>query len=178
MKNLPSRLGVWLSIALATTACASAPVAGPVAFPGAPSVSSDRPSRTRLEAPEGSATAIVLDALDLRGVPYRFGGTTPADGFDCSGLVAFVFAQHQLSLPRTVAGQFQSGLPVPADQIEAGDLLFFATTSTNPTHVGIALGQFGDREFVHAPDTGGVVRVDRYDAPYWRTRFLGARRVR
>jgi cell wall-associated NlpC family hydrolase len=175
MNNAVNPLAFSAAIALLTTACASTPAVGPVAFPGAPSVSVARSTPAR---PDTGAAAIVLDALDLRGVPYRFGGTTPSEGFDCSGLVAFVFAQRQWAVPRTVSEQFQAGTPVPADRIEAGDLVFFATSGSGATHVGIALGHLGDREFVHAPDTCGVVRVDRYDAPYWQARFLGARRVR
>ncbi|HET9371388.1 MAG TPA: C40 family peptidase [Vicinamibacterales bacterium] len=176
MKNVPCSAAVSLAIALLTSACASTNGVGPVAFPGAPRVSADRP-RTAPAGVASGAAAIVRDALDLRGVPYRFGGATPSEGFDCSGLVAFVFAQHQVMVPRTVSEQFQHGAPVQPERIEAGDLVFFATTGDSATHVGIALGQFGDRQFVHAPDAGGVVRVDRYDAPYWRTRFLGARRM-
>jgi cell wall-associated NlpC family hydrolase len=112
-------------------------------------------------------------ALALRGTPYRNGGTDPS-GFDCSGLVAYVFAQHGVGIARTVSEQYQSGRPVPPGQLEPGDLVFFATVSRGASHVGIAIG--GD-EFVHAPSGRGEVRVERLSASYWASRYIGARRV-
>jgi len=116
----------------------------------------------------------VETALDLRGVRYRLGGDSPSTGFDCSGFVRFVFAQHQIEVPRTVAEQVAIGRAIKVDRVEAGDLLFFSTSTPGPSHVGIVIG---GGEFVHAPGDGGVVRVDRVDAPYWRARTVGARRV-
>ena len=96
-------------------------------------------------------TAQILDtALGLRGIAYRLGGEDPASGFDCSGFVRYVFGQHQLDVPRTVAEQFAAGQDVAPDRIRAGDLVFFR--HRGPTHVGIALGP-GSGEFVHAPGT-------------------------
>jgi peptidoglycan DL-endopeptidase CwlO len=112
-------------------------------------------------------------ALSLRGAPYRNGGTDPA-GFDCSGFVRYVFGQNGIAVPRTVTEQFQSGRQVGGPHLEAGDLVFFSTVSPGASHVGIAIG--GD-EFVHAPSGAGIVRVERMSAPYWSTRFVGARRV-
>jgi cell wall-associated NlpC family hydrolase len=108
-------------------------------------------------------------------VPYRLGGDTPERGLDCSGLVAFVFAAHGLQLPRTVAEQYIAGRRVRSSDVRPGDLVFFSTTGPGATHVGIATSVPG--EFVHAPGTGGVVRIDRMDAEYWRARIIGARRV-
>jgi cell wall-associated NlpC family hydrolase len=119
------------------------------------------------------AYALTGTALALRGTPYRNGGSDPA-GFDCSGFIQYVFAQHGVALPRDVRDQFGAGDPVPAGQLEAGDLLFFSTVAPGPTHVALALG--GD-EFVHAPSSTGVVRVERLSAAYWSQRFVGARRV-
>ena len=111
-------------------------------------------------------------ALALRGAPYRSGGVDPT-GFDCSGFTRYVFAQHGVAIPRDVADQSTIGVGVKRRDIEAGDLLFFATTGRGPTHVAIAL----DRDaFVHAPSSTGVVRVERLTAPYWSRRFLTARR--
>jgi cell wall-associated NlpC family hydrolase len=109
----------------------------------------------------------------LRGTPYRNGGTDPR-GFDCSGFVAYVFGQHGVALPRTVEDLYRSGEPVDAQDIRPGDLVFFSTTDAGATHVGMAIG--GD-EFVHAPSSAGVVRVERLSSGYWRPRFAGARRV-
>jgi cell wall-associated NlpC family hydrolase len=115
----------------------------------------------------------VETALALRGVPYRNGGTT-RDGFDCSGFTQYVFAQSGIALPRDVRTQFDQGEPVPLSFVEKGDLLFFTTVAPGPSHVGIAIG---GGEFVHAPSSDGVVRVERIDASYWTGRFIGAKRV-
>jgi cell wall-associated NlpC family hydrolase len=111
-------------------------------------------------------------ALALRGAPYRNGGSDPS-GFDCSGFVTYVFGQSGIALPRTVGELSREGREVNGP-LEPGDLVFFTTIAPGASHVGIAIG--GD-EFVHAPSTSGQVRVERLGAPYWSTRFVGARRV-
>ena len=144
----------------------------PAPFPNAPRPDVAAPVR---DAPDsGGRTAIIQTALDQRGVRYRLGGATPAEGFDCSGFVRFVFARHQIELPRTVAEQATIGRPVDVARAEPGDLVFFTTIAPGASHVGIALGS---GEFVHAPSDGSVVRIDRVDAPYWRARTIDARRV-
>jgi len=117
--------------------------------------------------------ALTSTALSLRGAPYRNGGTDPK-GFDCSGFTQYVFGLYGISLPREVRDQYRLGAPVNPDQLLAGDLLFFATTDPGASHVAIAIG--GD-EFIHAPSSTGVVRVERLRSSYWSPRFLGARRV-
>jgi cell wall-associated NlpC family hydrolase len=116
---------------------------------------------------------VTRTALDLRGTPYRNGGADPS-GFDCSGFVQYVFAQHGIFMPRKVSDQVKAGKDVTPAQLEAGDLVFFTTVAPGASHVGIALG--GD-EFVHAPSSTGQVRVERMSAAYWASRFVGARRV-
>ena len=118
--------------------------------------------------------ALVDTALSLRGVPYRNGGSDPK-GFDCSGLVQYVFRQHGVNLPRGVKDQLQLGQEVRLAGIERGDLIFFAIASKEASHVGVATG--GD-EFVHAPSSRGVVRVEKFSAPYWARRIVGVRRIR
>jgi len=120
-----------------------------------------------------STDAIVATALALRGAPYRDGGGDPS-GFDCSGFVVYVFAQHGVLLSRTVAGQFREGHAVPADRLQPGDLVFFSTVARGASHVGIAIG--GDA-FVHAPSERGEVRVEHLSTPYWSARYVGARRI-
>jgi len=117
--------------------------------------------------------ALVGTALGLRGIPYRNGGSDP-NGFDCSGFTQYVFAQYGVALPREVREQFRVGTPVQPDDLVAGDIIFFTTTEPGPSHVAIAIG--GD-EFVHAPSSAGVVRVEHLSSSYWSPRFLGARRV-
>ena len=137
------------------------PAAGAAAAPGA------------LSALSTDAYAIVGTALEQRGAPYRTGGADPL-GFDCSGFTQYVFAQHGVTLPRAVRDQFKQGKSVKTADIAAGDLLFFTTTDPGASHVAIAIGS---DQFVHAPSSAGVVRVERLSVNYWATRFVGARRV-
>jgi peptidoglycan DL-endopeptidase CwlO len=120
-----------------------------------------------------SFPALVNTALEYRGVPYRNGGSDPS-GFDCSGFIQYVFAKFGTSLPREVRDQYREGEAVDLNQVKAGDLVFFETISRGASHVGLAIGA---GQFVHAPSSRGVVRVERYDAPYWAQRFVGARRL-
>jgi cell wall-associated NlpC family hydrolase len=123
--------------------------------------------------PSVDTYALTGTALALRGRPYRNGGADP-DGFDCSGFTQYVFGHYGIPLPRSVKEQFATGQAVKTDAIAAGDLIFFSTVAPGASHVGISLG--GD-EFVHAPSSTGVVRVERLSASYWSQRFIGARRV-
>lgn len=140
----------------------------PPTTPSAPVVPPD-------EIVPGSADGYALagTALAFRGVPYRNGGATPS-GFDCSGFVQYVFARYGLAVPREVRDQYRLGQNIDRRRLEPGDLVFFSTVAPGASHVGIALG--GD-QFVHAPSSSGVVRVEHLSAPYWATRFVGARRV-
>jgi cell wall-associated NlpC family hydrolase len=142
------------------------PPTGPMTPPA--SATSARSGRTSLDG-----YALVGTALALRGAPYRNGGSDP-NGFDCSGFTKYVFGQYGVSLPRGVRDQFRSGESVKPDDLAPGDLVFFATTEPGASHVAIAIG--GD-EFIHAPSSSGVVRVEHLSASYWSQRFLGVRRV-
>jgi cell wall-associated NlpC family hydrolase len=117
--------------------------------------------------------ALVGTALSLRGSPYRNGGADPS-GFDCSGFTQYVFHQYGISLPRDVREQYRLGKTVKPEELTAGDLIFFTTTDPGVSHVAIAVG--GD-EFVHAPSSSGVVRVEHLSSTYWAPRYVGARRV-
>ena len=166
-----------LVLATAASACAartsSAILPHPAPFPSASSPASikpDVPSGPALAAP----AALIQTALSLEGVPYQWGGDQPSTGFDCSGFVQYVLAQHNITAPRTSAEQFLLGKEVDLDQVRAGDLVFFSTVAPGASHVGLAVST---EEFVHAPAASGVVRVERVRASYWLTRYVGARRV-
>jgi cell wall-associated NlpC family hydrolase len=166
------RLALTLFV-LATAACASTGgVPRPFPTPGARNSPPEAPPAAATGAQDGYA--ISGTALALRGVPYRNGGSDPA-GFDCSGLVWYVFAQHGIRVPRTVDELYRAGTPIDRNSVDAGDLVFFDTKGAGATHVGIAIG--GD-EFVHAPNTSGEVRVERLVSTYWMGRYVGARRIR
>ena len=117
--------------------------------------------------------AVISTALSFRGIPYRNGGSDPS-GFDCSGFVQYVYAMHGAGLPREVHSQYRTGREVDRKDVKAGDLVFFETVSRGASHVGLAIG--GD-EFVHAPSSRGVVRLEKLTSSYWASRFVGARRV-
>jgi cell wall-associated NlpC family hydrolase len=134
---------------------------------GAATGTSIPPSRTT------TPSTLVDTALKLRGVPYRKGGNDPG-GFDCSGFTQYVFAQFNVELPRETRDQFKLGQPIRLAEVAPGDLLFFTTTAPGASHVGIAIGS---GEFVHAPTSDGVVRVDQVSASYWSVRYVGARRI-
>jgi cell wall-associated NlpC family hydrolase len=141
--------------------------------PEPPAPASTAPSRPTALAPGNDGYALAGTALALRGTPYRNGGADP-NGFDCSGFTQYVFAQYGLSLPRAVRDQYGVGTTVKPEDLAPGDILFFATTGPGPSHVAIAIG--GD-QFVHAPSSTGVVRVEHLSSTYWSPRYLGARRV-
>jgi cell wall-associated NlpC family hydrolase len=120
-----------------------------------------------------SLARVVETALQFRGVPYRNGGSDPS-GFDCSGFVQYVFAQHGTALPREVREQFEFGEAVQMERLRAGDLIFFTTVARGASHVGVFIG---GEEFVHAPSSRGRVRVERFTSSYWSRRIVGARRI-
>ncbi len=125
-------------------------------------------------ADPGSANAVLMRALSLVGTPYRYGGNTPETGFDCSGLVAYVYRDMlDRALPRRTTDLARLGDGLTAPQIAAGDLVVFGPAGT-VNHVGIYVGE---GRFVHAPSTGGTVRLDRIDGPYWREHFREGRRL-
>lgn len=114
-------------------------------------------------------------ALDLIGIRYRRGGTSPETGFDCSGFVSHVFKQGLgLYLPHNAKQISKEGEVVAKGELQPGDLVFFNTMRRAFSHVGIYLG---DNKFVHAPRSGQSVRVEDMNDSYWRKRFNGARRV-
>jgi peptidoglycan DL-endopeptidase CwlO len=159
------RRALLLLLTVSATACASSG-AVPQPFPLPSAASAPIPELSRPEA-------VVSTALSLRGAPYRDGGGDPS-GFDCSGFVAYVFAQQGLFVPRTVAEQYALGARVDPDAVAPGDLVFFSTIAPGPSHVGIAISA---EEFVHAPSSAGVVRVEALGTPYWASRVIGVRRV-
>ena len=143
--TLAAALSSWLA------GCSTRPIAPPAV---------DVPARLS----ETQSQRVTIQALGLVGTPYRYGGNTPDGGFDCSGLIGYVYrTQAALSAPRTVAALQGWGQAVPDEQVRTGDLVLFGRGNT-PTHAGIYVGE---GRFVHAPSTGGRVRLDRLNSPYW-----------
>jgi cell wall-associated NlpC family hydrolase len=168
------RRRLWLGVlALSlTSACAARGPSRPQPFPqpgGTPAAADPR-----AEAVAGRlGDSVAHAAVRFVGTPYRRGGDTPG-GFDCSGLVHYVFGLHGIGVPRSVAELQQAGARVTRRDLRPGDLVFFATAGPKISHVGIVIG---DEQFVHAPSRRGTVRVEPLTSPYWARRYVTSRRI-
>ena len=158
-----------LTLAALLSACAShtppAPVAKPIVF------------TQQAEQTSPIAADVLFRALGLVGTPYRWGGNTPDSGFDCSGLIKYVYNDAAgISLPRTTREMIvMRAQNVGKDKLQTGDLLFFATSGgSQVSHAGIYVGE---GRFVHAPATGGTVKLDSLSKAYWQKAYLNAKRV-
>ncbi|PWW46917.1 NlpC/P60 family protein [Melaminivora alkalimesophila] len=148
--SLPAACGA-LAAALLLVGCA-APTSRPARAPASYSQLSPEQSRD-----------IAIHALGLVGTPYRYGGNTPEGGFDCSGLIGYVYTSRAgVAPPRTVAQLSGFGQSVAPGELRTGDLVVFGRG--RPSHAGIYVGE---GRFVHAPSSGGTVRLDRLDSRYW-----------
>ncbi|MGE8113273.1 MULTISPECIES: C40 family peptidase [Pseudomonas] len=158
-----------LSLVALLAACSSrAPVPAPVVQP-----------QITYSQPEGSPLAddVLMRAIGLVGTPYRWGGNTPDSGFDCSGLIKYVYRDAAgISLPRSTREMIVMRAPtVDINSLQSGDLVFFATGGgSQVSHAGIYVGE---GRFVHAPRTGGTVRLDYLSNSYWAKAYLQAKRV-
>lgn len=116
---------------------------------------------------------VTIYAIGLVGTPYRYGGNTPQSGFDCSGLIGHVYqTRAQIAAPRTVAKLSGWGNAVATEHVRSGDLVLFSQRDT-VTHAGIYVG---NGRFVHAPSTGGEVRLDSLGSKYWAAQQIAFRR--
>ena len=158
----------WLLALLLAGGCAVQPL------PGGGSIERE-PASPAEEAAAPPAREVVLQALALLGVPYRYGGSNPDTGLDCSGLVRHVVAKAAgLKLPGDAKAISEFGAPVQPADIQPGDLVFFNTLHRPYSHVGIYVG---NQRFIHAPSTGGVVEIVSMAQRYWQKRYDGARRL-
>lgn len=121
---------------------------------------------------KGKGEKITNTARRLIGIPYKWGGTT-TQGFDCSGLVWYVFDKNSISLPRTADVQYKVGKTISRNGLQQGDLVFFTTYEPGASHIGIYLEQ---DKFIHASSSRGVM-ISNLNEGYWKARYLGARRI-
>jgi len=118
----------------------------------------------------GARDEVVMSALAQIGAPYRYGGASPAQGFDCSGLVQYTHREAGISIPRSVRDQENAAKRVRSSRIKAGDLVFF-NVGRGQHHVGIVVD---DGRFVHSPSSSKQVQIARLDSPYWSKHLTGA----
>jgi cell wall-associated NlpC family hydrolase len=124
---------------------------------------------------EANAADPIEQAYQVLGTPYRYGGKSPATGFDCSGLVTHVFEQSLgIALPHSASAQSKLGTRIRLDELAPGDLVFYNTRRRPYSHVGIYVG---DDKFIHAPKPGSSVRVESMKTAYWMKRYNGSRRL-
>ena len=172
--NLPVPTNVVVRRALMVVACfvaASGASAVPTDAPATPLVRAEKSLRDLGERAKDTASDITSYALSLIGVDYRFGGSTPDQGLDCSGLIRYVFQQATgLLLPRSAREQARVGESISKDKLQPGDLVFFNTRRFQFSHVGLYIG---NGEMLEAPHRGALVRVKSI----YRRDLVGAGRV-
>ena len=184
IRSHPAGASAWMrrgrclapvAVLLLLAACAGAPHRREPTFKPSRSALSSEPAR----APSGqvaTANDVLFRALGLVGTPYRWGGNTPESGFDCSGLVDYIYRNAaDILLPHnSYAMSRADGRKVKRmGDLVSGDLVFF-DIGGRISHVGVYVGK---GRFVHAPNSGGTVRLDDIDGPYWRTHFAYGRRL-
>jgi cell wall-associated NlpC family hydrolase len=133
------------------------------------------PSARQYAASDEQMNDLVMYAVNLADTPYRYGGNSAGDGFDCSGFVGHVY-RHSLgiSLPRSSREISRAGKPASLGELRPGDLVFYNTRHASFSHVGIYIG---DGKFVHSPRSGERVRTEQMQMGYWQARYDGARRI-
>ena len=161
---------------LLLAACASSPHRREPTYKPSRSTLADLPPRAPSAASAGEANDILFRAIGLVGTPYRWGGNTPAGGFDCSGLVDYIYRTAAgIKLPRTShdMASMDGRKVAQVTKLASGDLVFFQIHG-GISHVGVYVGK---GRFVHAPNSGGTVRLDDIDGPYWGDHFAYGKRV-
>lgn len=174
------RIKSIFSILLMGLAAAYSPIqASPEETISSDVVITERDHPTHHAIADATASAIVqeivLRAISLIGVRYRWGGETPDNGLDCSGFIQYIFQQAaNVALPRTAQGMSQVGTVISRDELQPGDLVFFNTLRRQFSHVGLYLGE---NHFIHAPSTGKTITIANLQQKYWLSRYNGARRL-
>jgi len=120
--------------------------------------------------PPSKYTGVVGTAITLLGIPYVWGGSTPSGGFDCSGFVLYVYAQHGVSLPHHAATQYNYGTPVSRGALQPGDIVYFNGLGHNGIYIG-------NDQFIHSPHTGDVVKISSLNDSWYAATWVGARRL-
>lgn len=160
---------------LATTFSGVAASAWSAENDATPAVAEAPAAITALQNLREHAADLAIRAMGLIGIKYKYGGNSPENGLDCSGLVRYVFKESRgANLPRTTEEISRIGQKVESRDLQPGDLVFYHTLRHAFSHVGIYLG---DNKFIHSPAAGGAIRIESMDLAYWKKRFNGARRI-
>ncbi len=166
-----------LGAVLALAACGMEPYR-PASYAPSSRIDNDRQAAARrhgLHRERAERQKVIAAAIKMLGVPYRYGGTSPRRGFDCSGLVQYAHRQAGLNVPRTTGQQYRAVIPVPRAALQPGDLVFFRIRGPRYiSHVGIYLG---NGEFIHAPSTGKRVSIANLNDHYWRRHYAAGGRI-
>lgn len=165
-----------LTAMLAVGALSGCAVGAPSERPTAESIAaalSERSNRAPLRRPSTAGASVADLAVQMVGIPYRYGGMDPQNGFDCSGLVYYTHTQTGIRVPRTSQAQYEAARKLSLDRAVAGDLVFFRDQQ-KLSHVGIYLG---DGSFVHAPTSGRSVSIAELDNPYYRQHLVAVGRL-
>lgn len=144
----------------------------PAAVPAQPAAvtAGATPAGGPADPSSGGHPEVVAIAMRYLGVPYQWGGASPSSGFDCSGLVMYVYAQVGIALPHNAALQYGYGTPVDRDSLRPGDLVFFNGLGHNGIYIG-------GGQFIDAPKTGDVVKIENLNDSWWAASYVGARRL-
>ncbi len=148
-------------------------LAGCATSPGPRSTSRNTYAHRHIVIDSAKRNDVALTAMGLLGTRYRYGGSSPNTGFDCSGFIQYVFENAaDAQLPHNTAEIAQISRPVSRSNLRIGDFVFFNTLNSSYSHMGIYIG---DGQFVNAPSSGGHVRIDALSSPYFAKRYEGAR---
>ncbi|OOG64969.1 hydrolase [Rhodanobacter sp. B04] len=171
-----TRLMLPVATILLLAACASSPRPREATYKSSHSSLADLPARAPSATSAGTANDVLFRAMALVGTPYKWGGNTPESGFDCSGLVDYIYRHaadillpHSSREMATMSGRKVSRMT----ELASGDLVFFGNRG-GIDHVGVYVGK---GRFVHAPNSGGTVRLDDIDGPYWGDHFAYGKRL-
>lgn len=167
--------GISRALACVLASCLCVPACSSQSAAARPPSARPNMLLVRLDSSSDPGAEVAKRAMSLIGVRYKYGGSSPESGMDCSGLVRYVFNQTWgMDLPRTSDEISRVGRHIEMRDLQPGDLVFYNTLRRRFSHVGIYVG---DNKFVHAPTAGGQVRVESMDLSYWKKRFDGARRI-
>jgi len=175
MRYIQQLFIVSLALICVSPVAAEPSISGLSGSPVSGNASTPAPQQVEDASWSSTAQEVLINALSLTGIKYKYGGNSPETGFDCSGFVRYVFRQAtDLTLPHGARAISQLGQSVALNDLQPGDLVFFNTLKSAFSHVGIYLG---NNKFIHSPSSGGGINVVNMNDSYWAQRFNGARRI-